>query len=146
VHKADAYPIENPSNFASTCKRWGLVKTNEPIHDHSGFNEVMTTEELQYEQTLFEEGASHFHNFIAVGGTLKLTDRRLLFTSCAKNQYKHQITIRLNQVKGVEFFKTLFTNPNGLALLLSDGQVENFIVDDKKMWKSRIEKVLVQVA
>lgn len=106
----------------------------------------MNTEEQKNEQVLFEEGASHFHNYIAVGGTLKLTDRRLLFKSCATNHYKHQIAISLNQVKGVEFFKTLFMNPNGLALLMRDGQVENFIVDDKKAWKLRIENMLSQVA
>jgi hypothetical protein len=37
-------------------------------------------------------------------------------------------------------------NPNGLALLLGDGQVENFVVDDKKNWKNRIEKIISQMA
>lgn len=98
------------------------------------------------EELLFEEGASHFHNYIAVGGTLVLTNRRLIFVSCSSNHYKHEIMINLGQIKGVEFFKTLFMNPNGLALLHGDGQVDNFIVDDKKAWKGRIEKMLQHLA
>ena len=101
---------------------------------------------MRNEHLLFEEGASHFHNYIAVGGTLLLTDKRLIFVSCSVKHYKHQISINLNQVKGIEFFKTLFMNPNGLALLLGDGQVENFVVDDKKIWKTRIEKMISQLA
>jgi dimeric dUTPase (all-alpha-NTP-PPase superfamily) len=101
-----------------------------------------TGQHSQSETVIFEEGASHFHNFIAVGGTLQLTNKRLIFKSCSTNHYQHEIFINLEQVSGVEFFKTLFMNPNGLALLLSNGQMENFIVDDKKAWKSRIQSVI----
>jgi hypothetical protein len=101
---------------------------------------------MRHENLLYEEGASHFHNYIAVGGTLLLTDKRLIFVSSSSKHYKHQISINLNQVKGIEFFKTLLMNPNGLALLLGDGQVENFVVDDKKNWKNRIEKIISQMA
>jgi hypothetical protein len=96
------------------------------------------------EKVMFEEGASHFHNFIAVGGNLKLTNKRIIFKSCATLNYQHEISILLDQVSGVEFFKTLFMNPNGLAVLMKDGQMENFIVDDKKIWKEHILSRIAQ--
>ena len=90
------------------------------------------------EKIIFEEGASHFHNYIAVGGQLKLTNQRVIFKSCGSNNYQHEIYIPLDQINKIEFFKTLFMNPNGLALTMKDGQTENFVVDDKKSWKERI--------
>jgi hypothetical protein len=33
-------------------------------------------------------------------------------------------------------------NPNGIAILMKDGNIENFIVDDRKAWKERIEREL----
>jgi hypothetical protein len=71
----------------------------------------------QDESLLFEEGASHFHNFIAVGGHLRLTNRRIIFESIACN-YKHVLSIDISQVAEVEFFKTMFMNPNGLAVMI----------------------------
>ncbi len=98
------------------------------------------------EKIIFEEGASHFHNYIAVGGQLKLTNQRVIFKSSNSNNYQHEIYIPLNQIDNVEFVKTMFSNPNGLALMMKDGQMENFIVDDKKNWKARILEMLSQTA
>ena len=90
------------------------------------------------ESVLFEEGASLFHNFIAVGGTLRLTDKRIVFRSCQSQNYEHEISVELCKVSGVEFFKTMFINPNGLAVMLNDGSIEHFVVDDRKAWSERI--------
>ena len=98
------------------------------------------------ENVLFEDGASHFHNYIAVGGQLKLTNQRLLFKSCTTFKYQHELCIELAQINSVEFFKTMFVNPNGLALMMKDGQMENFIVDDRKTWRDRILNLVAQFA
>lgn len=98
------------------------------------------------ESILLEEGASHFHNFIAVGGNLKLTKTSIIFSSCASAKYQHEICIQLNQIANIEFSKTMFMNPNGLTLMLKDGQLENFIVDDRKGWKEKILSVVSQFA
>jgi|JI102314A1RNA_FD_contig_101_524787_length_760_multi_3_in_0_out_0_1 hypothetical protein len=98
------------------------------------------------ENVLFEEGASHFHNFIAVGGQLKLTNQRIIFKSCAAFKNQHELCIELAQISNIEFFKTMFMNPNGLALMMKDGQMENFIVDDRKTWKERIQSMISQFA
>ncbi len=98
------------------------------------------------ENVLFEDGASHFHNYIAVGGQLKLTNQRIIFKSCATFNYQHEICIELGQISNIEFFKTMFMNPNGLALMMKDGRMENFIVDDRKTWRDRIQNVVAQFA
>lgn len=98
------------------------------------------------EKLIFEEGASHFHKFIAVGGQLRLTNQRIIFKSCATMKYQHELVIILDQISNVEFFKNMFMNPNGLALMMKDGQIENFIVDDRKTWRERILRLVTQAA
>jgi hypothetical protein len=90
------------------------------------------------EEILFQEGGSHYHNFVAVGGTLTLTNKALHFESCPSARYPHHHSIELRKITGADFFKTMFITPNGLALMLSDGGMENYIVDDRKGWKTRI--------
>jgi len=96
------------------------------------------------EYIIFEEGASHFYHFLAIGGTLALTNKRILFTSNSHLNYEHELEITLDRVNRVEFFKTLFLNPNGLAILLKDGGLENFIVDDKRVWCERVQNSLTK--
>ncbi|MEN9640723.1 MAG: hypothetical protein RLZZ262_2592 [Bacteroidota bacterium] len=97
------------------------------------------------EEILFQEGGSHYHNFVAVGGTLTLTNRALHFESCPGARYPHHHSIDLKSITGAEFFKTMFITPNGLALMLSDGGMENYIVDDRAGWKNRILQTVEKV-
>jgi hypothetical protein len=39
----------------------------------------------------------------------------------------------------------MFITPNGLALMLSDGGMENYIVDDRAGWKNRILQTVEKV-
>jgi hypothetical protein len=98
------------------------------------------------ESILFEEGASHFHNFIAVGGKLVVTNQRVLFQSSPCFRYQHEVKIGLDSISSIDFFKTMFLNPNGLTIMLKDGSIENFIVDDRKVWRSRILQEVTNVA
>jgi hypothetical protein len=90
------------------------------------------------EEILYQEGGSHFHNFVAVGGTLTLTNYHLYFESCPGARYPHKHVVELNTVEDADYFKTMFITPNGLALMMKDGGIENYIVDDRKGWKSRL--------
>jgi hypothetical protein len=94
------------------------------------------------ERRLLEEGASHFVNEVAVGGTLTLTNQRLVFHTNARAVKQHELSIVLESIADVCFFKTLFLNPNGLSLVMSNGTNENFIVDDKKHWCAKIKEQL----
>ncbi|MFN0031801.1 MAG: hypothetical protein ACKVOR_06555 [Flavobacteriales bacterium] len=98
------------------------------------------------EVVIHEEGASHFHNYIAIGGSLQLTNKRLLFTSNSKRQPLHTVLVNLNEIATVELFKTLLINPNGMTLLLRNGDIQNFIVDDRKQWQDRIQSCLTEFA
>jgi hypothetical protein len=93
-----------------------------------------------------EEGASHLHEFVAVGGTLCLTNKRLYFRSNAQAVQQHELVVELKSISGIELCKTMFLNPNGLAILLKDGNMEHFIVDDRQAWKERIQKEMRQMA
>lgn len=98
------------------------------------------------ENSCCEEGASHFQNFIAVGGTLCLTNHRLHFTPKAGGADSHEWSSDLRLITDVQLCKTMFMNPNGIAVLMKDGNIENFIVDDRKAWKDRIERELKQTS
>lgn len=98
------------------------------------------------ERVLFEEGASHFHHYIAVGGTLYLTNQRLLFISHEHRVHTHRSSIALASIDRVEPFKTMLLTPNGLAVWKKDGEMEHFIVDDRKSWCYRITDVISQKA
>jgi hypothetical protein len=102
------------------------------------------------EEILCQEGGSHYHNFVAVGGTITLTNYHLIFESCPSARYPHSHTIELSAVKSADYFKTMFITPNGLAVMLKDGSIENYIFDDRKGWKSKlmecVEKRMLQNA
>lgn len=100
----------------------------------------------QGETLLHEEGASHFHKYIAVGGKMKLTTSRILFNSHANYNYNHELSLQLKDIASVEFFKSMLINPNGIAILLKNGDIENFIVDDRKSWKARIDQLIAERA
>ncbi len=97
------------------------------------------------EVVVHDEGASHFQNFIAIGGRLKLTNDRLLFYSHNLRNHSHQLVIDLKEIVSIEFFKTLLINPNGITLMLKNGDIENFIVDDRKLWSERIMSMQIQL-
>ncbi len=98
------------------------------------------------ENSCCEEGASHLHQFVAVGGTLCLTNKRLFFKSHAQANLSHEWSVELKFISSIELCKTMFLNPNGLAILLKDGQIEHFIVDDRQAWKERIQNEMRQKA
>ena len=94
------------------------------------------------ESKLWEEGASHYHNFIAVGGTLVITDQRLHFHSAPTAFQSHEVDIPLTSVASVDFFKTMFMVPNGIAIMNKEGHLEHFIVDDRKSFRDKVNQLL----
>jgi hypothetical protein len=100
----------------------------------------------QGEVKVFEEGASYYQNYIAVGGKIIVTNSRILFESNSGTTTKCELALPLSKITDVQFFKSFFISPNGLSLMLNDGSMENFIVDDRKLWKSRILDIISQKA
>jgi hypothetical protein len=79
------------------------------------------------ESVVTQEGASHFREFIAVGGELILTTKRLVFNSTSRLCPESRLEINLNRIDKIDYFKTLNINPNGIMLLMSDGSIESFM-------------------
>lgn len=98
------------------------------------------------ESILTQEGASHFREFIAIGGELVLTTKRLIFNSTSRLSPQSQLEVDLDRIDKIEFFKTLNINPNGIMLLMKDGSIENFIVDDRKQWKALLQTCIGNIA
>lgn len=88
------------------------------------------------ESIVKEEGASYFRDFIAIGGKLTLTNQRVCFQSNRMDKQPICIEIPLSQIDKVDYFRVLDINPNGLCLMCKDGNLEHFVVDNRRMWKS----------
>lgn len=96
------------------------------------------------ESIVTQEGASHFREFVAVGGELVLTNKRLVFNSTSRLSPKSRLEVKLDRIDTIDYFKTLNIYPNGIMLMMKDGTMESFIVDDRKQWKSRIQEYIGQ--
>jgi hypothetical protein len=92
------------------------------------------------EPIIWSGDANHFVNCEAVGGKLYLLTDKLQFQSHNFNIQNHGLTIEIEQIRDVSFYNTLGLVPNGLAITTSDGKKERFVVDNRKLWRTEIEK------
>ena len=85
--------------------------------------------------------ANHFLNGEAVGGKLYLLNDKLQFQSHGFNRQNHRLVIKLNQIQKISFFKSLGLIPNGIAISTTAGRTEKFVVNNRRLWKNKIETV-----
>jgi len=94
---------------------------------------------------LIEEGASYVNEHsMACGGNLQLTTTHLHFESTPNGTKTYSMSYALSDISEVVWFKTLNIIPNGFSLLMSNGDIQSFIVLDKKRWKELIDQVKTQ--
>ena len=93
------------------------------------------------ESIIHSGSANHLKNREAVGGKLYLLIDKLQFKSHRLNLQNHEFTIHIDQIKEVTFYNNLGIIPNGLAISLEDGRQEKFVVSDRQLWKTEIEKL-----
>lgn len=99
--------------------------------------------ELKNNETLvYEEGGSYYKDFVAIGGQIILTTKRILFKSNKSSSLCVSMEIALSDIDKVDYFKTLNVIPNGLMLMIADGSIDSFVVDDRVEWKNRIVGLL----
>ena len=80
-------------------------------------------------------------NGIQVGGTLYLHDDKLIFqTNLINFTHRHQQIIFLKQISKISLEDSMGFIKNGLQLKSVDGQVIDFIVYKRDIWKGLIEK------
>lgn len=87
---------------------------------------------------IYSGGANHFKNAEAVGGKLYLLKNKLEFKSHGFNIQNHAFIINTDEIAEVIFFNTLGIVPNGLKLILKDGDEEKFVVNNRSLWKTAI--------
>lgn len=101
----------------------------------------------QAQEEIKEKGKSihsgsvgHIQDNEVVSGKLYLLTDKLVFQAHRPNAQYRKVTIDLKQIKEVRFFNTYGKIPNGLGFFMHDGQTERFIVNERRIWKSEIEK------
>lgn len=94
---------------------------------------------------IYSGAANHFKNAEAVGGKLYLLTDRLEFKSHGFNIQNHAFNIYLTEIKELVFYKTLGMVPNGLQIVLYNGEMEKFVVNNREIWKAEIEKLTKMV-
>lgn len=90
------------------------------------------------EKAIREEGATYFQDFVGVGGHMRLTEKRICFSTNASALKQCELQILLKDISDVTLFRTLNINPNGLTIMLKNGAIENFVVDDRNEWRKAI--------
>ncbi|MBC6112421.1 hypothetical protein ACFOG5_10045 [Pedobacter fastidiosus] len=103
-------------------------------------NEQTNLSEAEQESIIYSGAANHFKNTEAVGGKLYLLTDRIEFKSHQYNFQKHSFSIGLHEIQALNFYKTLGLIPNGLEVILKDGEVEKFVVNNRNTWRANIEK------
>jgi len=83
---------------------------------------------MSEEQILADVGANMFRGIEAVGGRMKITDRRILFEPHSFNLQPQPADIPLDQVAEVRKRNTLFVVPNGILVRLKSGVQYKFVV------------------
>ena len=93
---------------------------------------------IEGQEIIYSGGANHFVNNEGVGGKLYLLTNNVQFKSHNFNIQNHSQTILLNDIKEIGFCNTLGIVPNGLFLRTDNG-TEKFVVNNRKIWKDKIE-------
>ncbi|MGZ5283455.1 MAG: GRAM domain-containing protein, partial [Bacteroidia bacterium] len=86
------------------------------------------------ENIVFETPANHFKGIEAVGGSLYLTSKRLVFKSHKLNIQNHEFSIDLVEIKSVDRYKSIGLADNGLSIITSKGVTEKFVVEQIEEW------------
>ena len=95
---------------------------------------------------IIDGGANHFIGKESVGGWLFLTKDEIIFKSHGFNFQRHQLTIGLNQISGVNAISTLGFVPNGLEIIALNGNNERFVVNNRRVWIKKINEAIAQTS
>jgi uncharacterized membrane protein (UPF0136 family) len=102
-----------------------------------------TQVEITEDDVLIYSGdANHNVKLEGVGGKLYLFSNKLQFQSHKLNIQSHGLIIEITQIEKVAIYNTLGLIPNGLVITTTEGKTEKFVVNDRKVWKAEIEKLL----
>lgn len=111
-----------------------------------GFLYVFVTSEVVKKQTklenttgiIHEGAANHFLGAESVGGKLYLLKDALEFKSHGFNVQNHNLTIYLKDIQEAKTYNLFWFIPNGLLIILKNGQIEKFVVNGRQNWIKNI--------
>jgi hypothetical protein len=89
----------------------------------------------------FRTAAARWIDFQPVHGQLVLSGGKLSFL-CADPECKSDLSIQLDTVDKVDYFKKISYNQHALLLFKKDGSIEHFSVKDRREWKDKITRHL----
>lgn len=102
---------------------------------------------LKKGEILVKEGrANHWKGIEAVGGTLFLTDHRLVFKPHGFNIQIHEESISLDQIVSIKASRTFFVLPNQISVELANGRKERYVVWNRKSWIQKIEQTKMKIS
>ena len=92
------------------------------------------------EKIIFEEKANLFQNWwIAAGGKLFLTNKRLVFNAHKYNFQTGETSINLQEINSIKERKTAGLVDNGLRIKTTENTEFNFVVDQRSEWIDRLK-------
>ena len=90
------------------------------------------------ETSVFQTSANHFKGSKTFGGSLCLTDQRLMFKSHNSNFESDDWSISLGDIAEVKTFRNLGLVQNGLSIKTKNEVIGKFVVDKIKRWEETI--------
>ena len=123
--------VELP-NDCSFCPKCGV-----PV-----LNAVTPQSQNDDEQILLDVGANFFRGIEAVGGRLKITSKRLIFTSHLINVQFGTTEIPINNIEHLEKAKSLGLINNQMIVVLKSGVKYKFVINNRDDVINVIDKEL----
>ena len=97
------------------------------------------------ENDIYSGPANYFKKFFAIGGKLYLLNDKLEFKVHKLNILNKGQVINLNEIREVGYFNHLGLIPNGLIIKTKQGKNEKFVVQEREVWKEKIEQKLSKI-
>lgn len=105
------------------------------------FSKIKNPEMHADETITYEDGASLFRGaWVAVGGKLFLTNKRLIFHPHKYNFQKGETSINLGDITEVIKRKTSRIVDNGLRVVTKDNAKYDLVLNDRDEWFNKLEK------
>ena len=99
----------------------------------------MKTKLMQDEKIIKEGKANHSVGITNVGGTLYLTNTRVIFETNALNfMQKHHFSLLFKDISGFGKRNTLFIIPNSIFITSNEGKEDKFVVFGRDKWLKEI--------
>ena len=98
--------------------------------------------ELMHDEKIIKKGkANHFVGVTNVGGTLYLTNTRIIFETNALNwKQKHNFSLLFKDISDFGKKNTLFIIPNSIFITSNEGKEDKFVVFGREKWLKEIEE------